>query len=146
MARFIAEPDAGVLALVMEFTATALNPTQGLIKGQRLLSLLRTSPGTAGVLASYERLLAVVPWAVYDVRRAISPRADGKANHARSVRILDVGPVALMHARLCERAYLAGIAMTSVIRHFRTTPIPAPGYGAGNGCCPPAAHRPPSTS
>jgi len=81
VARFIAEPDAGVLALVLEFAATALNPTQGLIKGQRLLTLLRTSPGAGAVLASFERLLATLLWAVYDVRRTISPRSDGKTNH-----------------------------------------------------------------
>jgi hypothetical protein len=112
VARFITEPDAGVLALVMEFAATALNPTQGLIKGERLLTLLRTSRGTGAVLAAFERLLAELPWAVYDVRRTISPRSDGKTNHARSVRILDIGPPGEMHARLEERAHLARAAVT----------------------------------
>lgn len=110
--RFIAEPDAGVLALVMEFAATALNPTQGLIKGQRLLSLLRASPGTTAVLGTFEKFLAALPWAVYDVRRTLSPRSDGKINHARSVRILDVGHPAAVRARLEERAHLAGVAVT----------------------------------
>lgn len=112
VARFIAEPDAGVLAPVMEFAATTLNPTQGLIKGERLLTLLRTSPGTDAVLASFERLLDTLPWAVYDVRHTISPRADGKTNHARSVRILDNGPPSQMHARLEERAQAARVAVT----------------------------------
>jgi hypothetical protein len=97
-ARFIAEPDAGVLALVMEFAATAPNPTRGLLKRQRELTLLRSSPGTGVVLASFEHLLAALPWAVYDVRRTLSPRADSKTNHARSVRILDVGHPAAMRA------------------------------------------------
>lgn len=112
VARFIAEPDAGVLALAMEFSATALNPTQGLIKGQRLLSLLRDSPGTAEVLARFAEILASVPWAVYDVRRTLSPRVDGKVNHARSVRILDVGEPAQMRARLDQRARCASVAVT----------------------------------
>lgn len=86
VARFIAEPEAGVLALVMEFVATALNATQGLIKGQRLLTLLRTSPGAREVLTAFEHLVAALPWAVYDVRRTLSPRVDGKVNHARSAR------------------------------------------------------------
>ncbi|MDT7785578.1 MAG: hypothetical protein QOF58_3997 [Pseudonocardiales bacterium] len=110
--RFIAEPDAGVLALAMEFAATALNATQGLIKGQRLLSLLRASAGTGAVLAAFDELLASLPWAVYDVRRVLSPRADGKANHARSVRILDVGEPGRMRARLDQRAACAGAAVT----------------------------------
>lgn len=110
--RFIAEPDAGVLALAMEFVATSLNPTQGLIKGQRLLSLLRASAGTGGVLAAFAELLAALPWAVYEVRRTFSPRADGKVNHARSVRILDVGEPGPMRARLEQRARCAGVAVT----------------------------------
>lgn len=112
VARFIAEPDAGVLALVMEFAATALNPTQGLIKGQRLLTLLRSSPGTTAVLGMFEDLVAALPWAVYDVRRTRSPRTDGKTNHARSVRILDVGHPTAMRTRLEDRARLAGVAVT----------------------------------
>lgn len=112
VARFVEEPDAGVLALVMEFTATALNATQGLIKGERLLSLLRASPGTAAVLAAFERMLAGLPWAVYEVRRTLSPRADGKVNYARSVRILDVGKPEEMRARLDQRARLASVPLT----------------------------------
>lgn len=112
MARFVDEPEAGVLALAMEFVATALNVTQGLIKGQRLLTLLRTSVGSAGILAAFERRLIEMPWAVYDVRRTFSPRADGKANHARSVRVLDVGTPEHMHARLDQRARFAGVPVT----------------------------------
>ncbi|GAB3162030.1 hypothetical protein GCM10027258_80220 [Amycolatopsis stemonae] len=112
VARFVDEPDAGVLALVMEWVATALNATQGLIKGQRLLSLLRASAGTAAVLTAFERQLAALPWAVYDVRRTLSPRTDGKANHARSVRLLDIGPADQMHARLDQRARCAGVPVT----------------------------------
>ncbi|WNV83095.1 hypothetical protein [Umezawaea sp. Da 62-37] len=112
VARFVDEPDAGVLALVMEFVATALNPTQGLIKGQRLLSLLQASVRTAAVLAAFEQLLTIMPWAVYDLRRTLSPRSDGKINHARSVRILDVGPPEQMRARLDQRAHRARVPVT----------------------------------
>ncbi|WP_053739167.1 hypothetical protein [Nocardia sp. NRRL S-836] len=112
VARFIAEPDAGVLALAMEFSATCLNPAQGLIKGERLLTLLRTSAGTAAVLTAFEELLASMPWAIYDVRRTLSPRVDGKTNHARSIRMLDVGGPAEMRVELNRRADLAGTAVT----------------------------------
>lgn len=112
VARFIAEPDAGVLALVMEYVATALNATQGLIKGQRLSSLLRASAGTAALLERFAQTVLGLPWAVYDVRRTLSPRADGKANHARSVRILDIGAPEEMRARLDQRAHRAGLPVT----------------------------------
>lgn len=109
--RFIAEPDAGVLALMMEFVATALNATQGVIKGQRLLTLLRDSAGTAEVLARFQLMLARLPWAVYDVRRTLSPREDGRANHARSVRILDLGTPDEVRFRLEQRARRAGVPL-----------------------------------
>lgn len=55
VAQLIAEPAAGVLALVMEFVATAINATQGLITGKRSLTLLRDSVGTAEVLAGAQQ-------------------------------------------------------------------------------------------
>lgn len=112
VARFIAEPEAGVLALAMEFSATALNATQGLIKGERLLTVLRESAGTAAVLELFERRLATLPWAVYDVRRALSPRSDGKVNYSRSVHILDTGTRMAMHENIRQRAGRAGVAVT----------------------------------
>ncbi|WP_410659512.1 hypothetical protein [Amycolatopsis sp. lyj-112] len=93
----------------MEFVATALNPTQGLIKGQRLLALLQASTGTEEVLAEFERRITGVPWAVYDVRRTLSPRVDGKNNFARSVRILDIGTPEETRAR---RARCADMPLT----------------------------------
>lgn len=92
--------------------ATALNATQGLIKGERLLTLLRKSPATVAVLGAFEQLVATLPWAVYDVRRTLSPRTDGKDNHARSVRILDIGDPAAVRARFDQRAHVAGVPVT----------------------------------
>lgn len=112
VARFIAEPDAGVLALVMEYSATALNPTQGLINGQRLLTLLRDTAGTTAVLELFERRLAAMPWAVYDLRRALLPRSDGKVNYSRSVHLLDTGTRAAMRAQLDDRARRLGLEIT----------------------------------
>ncbi|MEV0682170.1 hypothetical protein AB0I60_37205 [Actinosynnema sp. NPDC050436] len=112
VARFVDEPDAGVLALAMEFTATALNPTQGLIKGKRLLSLLRASTGTEAVLTAFRQRLAVLPWAVYDVRRTLSPRTDGRIAYARSIRILDIGPHDKVRVRLHQRAFSGGVPVT----------------------------------
>ncbi|UUV32175.1 hypothetical protein NQK81_01625 [Amycolatopsis roodepoortensis] len=101
-----------MLALAMEFVSTALNPTQGLIKGQRLLSLLQASPGAGDVLAAFEQRITTVPWAVYDVRRTLSPRVDGKNNFARSVRILDIGTPDETRARLAQRAHCAAVPLT----------------------------------
>lgn len=114
IARFIAEPDAGVLA--MEFVATALNPTQ------RLLSLLQASPGAGDVLAAFEQRITTLPWAVYDVRRTLSPRVDGKNNFARSVRILDIGTPQETRTRLAQRARCAAAPLTVGDPAFPTTP------------------------
>lgn len=112
MAQFLADPHAGLLALAMEFTATCLNPTQGLINDRRLLTLPRESPDTAAVLALFEEYLASVPWAVYDVRRTFSPRRDGRFNHARAVKILNAGERSLMHATLRARAQALRLKIT----------------------------------
>jgi hypothetical protein len=112
VAQFVADPHAGLLALAMEFTATCLNPTQGLIKGQRLLTVLKASPDTTVVLALFEEYLASVPWAVYEVRRTYSPRSDGRFNHARAVKILETGTRPAMRARLRARAHGARLAVT----------------------------------
>jgi hypothetical protein len=110
--RFVAEPEAGVLALIMEHTATALNPTQGLIKGTRLLTVLRESPGTGAVLGLFEQRLNAMPWAVFDVRRALSPRTDGQFNHSRDVRIVAAGSRTAMHDHLGDRAAHARTEIT----------------------------------
>jgi len=111
VAQFVADPHAGLLALAMEFTATCLNPTQGLINGKRLLTLLRHSPGTAEVLRMFDEYLTAVPWAVYDVRRTFTPRSDGRFNHARAVKILHTGTGAAMRACLREHARATGTAI-----------------------------------
>ncbi|MBE1467447.1 hypothetical protein [Kibdelosporangium phytohabitans] len=98
--QFAADPNAGLLALAMEYTATCLNPTQGLIKGQRLLTLLRSSGEAGEVLTMFAEYLAAVPWAVYEVRRTLSPRVDGRFNYARSIQILHAGARTDMHKRL----------------------------------------------
>lgn len=91
---------------------TCLNPTQGLIKGQRLLTLLKDSPDTAVVLALFDEYLATVPWAVYKVRRTFSPRSDGRFNYARAVDILDAGTRPAMHTQLRARAQDARFEVT----------------------------------
>lgn len=91
VAQFVAEPHAGLLALAMEYTAVCLNPTQGLIRGDRLLTLLRRSPDTGPVLDLFTDYLATVPWALYEVRRTFTPRGDGRSNTARSISVHATG-------------------------------------------------------
>lgn len=112
IARFVAEPDAGVLALLMEFTSTALNPTQGLIKGDRLLDLVRATAGTEEVLTRFAQRLAAEPWALYDVRRALSPRRDGKVSHSRRLHALVHGDEVTVREALGQRACAEGQEVT----------------------------------
>lgn len=110
--RFAEDPAAGVLALEMEYVATALNPSQGLIAGDRLHTLLRDAPDQKETLALFQERLHAQPWAVYDVRRAISPRKDGKVNIARYLKKLAVGPWVQMQDRLRELATEHGEPIT----------------------------------
>jgi hypothetical protein len=75
----------------MEYVATALNPAQGPIGGERLWTLVREAPEQEKTRAMLHDRLAAQQWAVYDVRRALSPRSDGKVNVSRSLKKLALG-------------------------------------------------------
>lgn len=111
--RLIADPAIATFVLAMEFTATALNPRQGLIRGERLLTDLRAAAGAGPVLTLFEALLDALPWAVYSVRRALSAREDGGLNHSRSVRILDTAPRHAIHERLVQHARKANAVIVA---------------------------------
>lgn len=100
LARYEAEPAAGVFALVMEHLAMALNPSQSLIPGDPLVGVMRRA-GLHGVLAAFADELARTEHAVYDVRRVLHGRRDDPTkvgSTARSLRIVARGPRAEMVA------------------------------------------------
>jgi hypothetical protein len=82
LARYAADPEPGMSALVMEHVAVALNPRQGLAGGTRLTSLMAGAPSLQPVLDLFDERLAEMPWRLYEVRRAV--RASGSI--VRSVR------------------------------------------------------------
>lgn len=88
------------------------NPTQGSIKGERPHTLLRASPGTETVLDLLDQRIAAMPWALHDVRRALTPHSDGKANHARRVEVLESGPRRAMRAGLRRQSRRLGGRIT----------------------------------
>ena len=86
--RYAAEPAVAARTLLMEHLALALNPTQGLIGGDRLIDLIRAEDMT-GVLSAFEVLLTQQTHAIYDVRRIISARKGDSSlagNVQRSLR------------------------------------------------------------
>ncbi|MFC6544899.1 hypothetical protein ACFQES_50285, partial [Nonomuraea salmonea] len=85
VARLIAAPRLAMRPLLMEHTAVALNERQGLIAGRRLAWELRSHPGGPGLLAAFAAHLDEQEWAVWEVRRALLRRADGKTRAARSL-------------------------------------------------------------
>jgi hypothetical protein len=92
-------PDAAGLALVMEYVALCLNPTQGLVGGRRLLDVapIADRVALAGLLDSR---LEQLPHAIDDVRRVYVRRADQRFNTGRSVRKLTEGSRQAMQAEL----------------------------------------------
>lgn len=106
-ALYLEEPAAVVRDLTLEHTALALNPRQGLAGRSTLADLLAATGRHDHLLTRFAAYLAVVPWQVCEVRRAIRPSPDDYAQAgqaARSVRILAHGGQVAMHARLADLA------------------------------------------
>jgi hypothetical protein len=108
LGEYQAAPEAGVKGLIMERVAVSLNPRQGLIAGQRLADLLAATPGQEGTIAAFEARLSQMPWNLYEVRRALTPRAGGSAAAFRQLRIHRSGTRTDMATDLAVAATRAG--------------------------------------
>ncbi|QXJ25940.1 hypothetical protein AGRA3207_007509 [Actinomadura graeca] len=109
--RFVADPQAGLLALEMEYLAVALNPRQGLL-GRGTLSDLLAQEGRQDTLRLFHQHLDRIPWACYEVRRALLPRAGDPAKTgtaAREVRVRGTGSRQRVQAELAAFARRAGV-------------------------------------
>jgi hypothetical protein len=91
--RWVAEPDLGILTLLMERVSVSLNPEQGLRGKERVSDEVRAY--APALLQTFERVLDGRPYALYEVSRAFNPfvSKDGKArqNVARRVAKLAQG-------------------------------------------------------
>jgi hypothetical protein len=111
LAAYLAEPAAGVQALVLEHVAVALNPRQGLVGGDRLADILAATGQHRAVLDAFAARLGEMTWQVYEVRRVIRPRAGDPskpANAVRSLRAVASGTREQMTAVLGRLAGLQG--------------------------------------
>lgn len=75
--RWRAQPTAGVLTLVLEATALALNPRMKLFKDVSAWEVA-AEQGLTEVLAAAEKFLDECPWAIYDVQRVYRPHGAKK--------------------------------------------------------------------
>lgn len=116
MEMYAAEPGTGVSGLLMEHLAVSLNPRQGLMAGRRLADLLAASPAHAETMSLFREQLETCRWNVYEVRRALRPKASDPAkvaNAARWLRIAAAGSRADMTAELAAMGRAAGINVTT---------------------------------
>jgi hypothetical protein len=95
VARWRAEPDIGATALLLEYTALALNPRSRLF-GDRSAQEVVQSHGLGEVRYLFERGLErpQQQWTLYDVRRIVHPRRDDPTRKGaawRSVGIAHTG-------------------------------------------------------
>lgn len=98
-ARYAAAPAIGAKSLLMEHLALALNPTQGLVAGHRLIDMIREQQ-LDGVLGAFDAALEDQHHALYDVRRILRPRKTDPTklgNAARSVRVRTRGRRDVLH-------------------------------------------------
>jgi hypothetical protein len=100
--RYAANPEAALPALMLEYTARALNPRQGLASGTSLTALLAADPRQEKLLRMFEDRLDAADWRLYEVQRAIL----GVRARPRSLRAVAGGSRAEMAAAL--RAAAAG--------------------------------------
>lgn len=113
-ARFRQDPTAGAFALMLEHTAVALNPTQGLIAGDRLYDAMAADRAMDEILSLFHAELDATTHALYDVRRILRPRKDDPtklANAARAVTTIATG------ARHAMVELLTSAAGTDVVSH-----------------------------
>jgi hypothetical protein len=101
--RWENEPRACAEALMMEYTALALNPTQTLYPRQRALALVEDA-GLVKCLRAYREMMRRAGWALYRVRRAW--RTQGGAKRSTEVLAKDGRPA--MSRRLNAAAKRAG--------------------------------------
>uniref|UniRef100_UPI003F496205 hypothetical protein n=1 Tax=Nonomuraea sp. CA-251285 TaxID=3240002 RepID=UPI003F496205 len=123
LARFIEHPREGMHALLMEWSAVALNPNMGLMRGDRVYDALADVPGGPELLERFQDYLNELPHAVWEVRRVLRPRKaepEKMANAVRSVRKLAEGTRRDMDAEL---------ARLSVVRDVRIVTDPDNGMG-----------------
>lgn len=103
LSRYAAEPAVGAHALLMEHLALALNPTQGLVGGRRLIDVVRAHGELDAVLDALDADLDEREHALYEVRRILRPRKTDPTklgNAARSVRIRCRGSRSAMEGML----------------------------------------------
>ncbi|OLT26356.1 hypothetical protein BJF83_21385 [Nocardiopsis sp. CNR-923] len=123
--RYVADPAQAMLPLLMECTAVALNPRQGLIAGERLHDALARHPGGERVLDRFAAHLEAQTWAVYHVRR-VWQRASAGPEHpgsvTRDLQVVARGSRGEMHAELARAngARAAEDGVERVWAHQRT--------------------------
>ncbi|MFI9553651.1 hypothetical protein [Nonomuraea endophytica] len=120
--RYLANPYEALLGLTMEHLAVAVNPRQGLLAGQQLYDLIVSNPDSGPLLELFERHLDRLPWAIYDVRRAMAAKpgdAMARGQTHRSLELLVEGTRADVLAHLARAAYLLGREVETDGRHHR---------------------------
>jgi len=80
--RWADDPDAAVKALLLEFTAMALNPKQSLFKVSTARDVA-TAHGLHDIVDRADEHVARAPWAVYEVRWVIRRHGDSTSRDGR---------------------------------------------------------------
>ncbi|MGI5201580.1 hypothetical protein ACQEU6_08370 [Spirillospora sp. CA-108201] len=112
---FAADPALAWEPLLMETVAEALNPSQTLMADRSLYDLMAATPGQETALRLFEERAQAEPWAVVDVRRAIS----GPGRGARAITVLGEGTRADCLLALEAAACRAGQEVEVKGRHPR---------------------------
>lgn len=108
LTRFKERPAEAVRHIVDEYCCLALNPRSGLYGVGKSMGSRLAADGAREVLDLAQARMAVMPWAVYRVRR----RMTGPAKGTRSVRRVAVGPATKMRELLHGMARVTDVALS----------------------------------
>lgn len=115
--RFRREPQDAADALLLEYVARSINPSQTLIVGSSLADLIG-SAGLSSVTGIFHARLNSCDWSLYEVRRVVRPtRTGGRGMIARALDVAATGTRAAMTELLATRPGRRTIGGDSIVRH-----------------------------
>ena len=115
--RYRQEPQDAADALLLEYVARSINPSQTLIVNSSLADLI-TNAGLTAATSIFRRRLDSCDWSLYEVRRVVRPAKNGgRGMIARALEVVATGTRAAMTEQLAAQPGLRTLGGDGIVRH-----------------------------
>lgn len=115
--RYRQEPQDAADALLLEYVARSINPSQTLIVNSSLADLI-TNAGLTAADSIFRRRLDSCDWSLYEVRRVVRPAKNGgRGMIARALEVVATGTRAAMTEQLAAQPGLRTLGGDGIVRH-----------------------------